>query len=334
MRRPTSSRARHRVTEAAGQAAAQLKRLLALVPRIANGEEHSLAAIAAMLGVDTKTVVHDLMSVGERYDVPGGFVEGLQVFIDAERALVRTNHFLRPMRLTTAELHALDLGLAMLRGERAPSEWAAIDRARERIREVAARLPGESPAESFYAAAAEMADGAHLATVRRALLARRKLRIAYRRASSAAARERVVWPYRLILAGPVWYLVARCERSKGIRVFRVDRIEQADPLDETFAAPDLTALDAQLTRGPVFVSQAPVTLRVRFSPRIARWIEEHEQGTIEPDGSYVVEYRLADIDWAVRHVLQYGPEAAIVDPPEARQAIRARLATMLETCGV
>ncbi len=57
---------------AAGEASAQLKRLLALVPVIADGEDHSIEEIAAMLDVDAKTVVRDLTSVGERYDTPGG----------------------------------------------------------------------------------------------------------------------------------------------------------------------------------------------------------------------------------------------------------------------
>ena len=148
---------------------------------------------------------------------------------------------------------------------------------------------------------------------------RQKIRISYRRGSAAESNARVICPYRLILAGPVWYLVAYCERSSGIRVFRVDRIESAKLLAEKCPPPDLGAIDAQLERGPVFVSDAPVRLRVRFSAKIARWIEERERGTKEADGSFVVEYPMADLDWGVRHVLGYGREAEILSPPEARR---------------
>ena len=150
---------------AATDAAAQLKRLLAIVPRIADGEEHSIASIAEMLGVSAETVANDLVSVGERYDTPGGFIEGLQVFIEAQKVSVRTGHFLRPMRLTVAELHALDLGLAMIRAERPAEEWATIEKARERIRSVAAKLPKDSTLEAPYAAAATQANP-HLPAVR------------------------------------------------------------------------------------------------------------------------------------------------------------------------
>jgi proteasome accessory factor C len=315
----------------ATDASAQLKRLLAIVPRIADGEEHSIASIAAMLGVTPATVANDLVSVGERYDTPGGFVEGLQVFIQAQKVSLRTSHFLRPMRLTVAELHALDLGLAMIRAERPAEEWAAIEKVRERIRAVAAKLPGDAPPEGPYAVAGGAPPNAQLAAVRDALAKRRKLRIAYRRGDATAATTRVVCPYRLILAGPGWYLVAYCEHSKSVRVFRVDRIDDSKVLSEKYVAPAPAELAVQLGNGPVFASaDAPVTLRVRYSPRVARWIEEREQGSVEADGSYVVDYPLADVDWALRHVLQYGAEAEIVEPAETRRAIRERLESMLE----
>ena len=46
------------------------------------------------------------------------------------------------------------------------------------------------------------------------------------------------------------------------------------------------------------------------------------------DGSLVMEHPLADPDWAVRHVLQYGPDATVLDPPEIREAICRRLEAM------
>jgi predicted DNA-binding transcriptional regulator YafY len=58
---------------------------------------------------------------------------------------------------------------------------------------------------------------------------------------------------------------------------------------------------------------------------VARWIAERETGVARDDGSLEVEYPLADTDWAVRHVLQYGPEAEVVSPQTVRDEIRRRL---------
>ena len=70
-------------------------------------------------------------------------------------------------------------------------------------------------------------------------------------------------------------------------------------------------------------------MRVRYGPRIARWIAEREGTPIEADGSTVVEHEAITEDWAVRHVLRYGPDAEILEPAALRAAVARRLADML-----
>ena len=70
------------------------------------------------------------------------------------------------------------------------------------------------------------------------------------------------------------------------------------------------------------------TLKVRYSPRIARWIAEREGKPLAEDGSLTLEHPLADTDWAVRHVLQYGPDATVLEPAEVREAVVQRLEEM------
>jgi predicted DNA-binding transcriptional regulator YafY len=91
-------------------ATAQLRRILLLIPRLADGEPHSLEEVSRLAGVERAVVLRDIESISERFEVPGGFVEGLQIFIEADDVSVVPNHFLRPMRLTRSELLALELG--------------------------------------------------------------------------------------------------------------------------------------------------------------------------------------------------------------------------------
>ena len=77
-----------------------------------------------------------------------------------------------------------------------------------------------------------------------------------------------------------------------------------------------------------FVSPSAERLVVRYSPRIARWIAEREEGELEADGSFVVSHPLADDAWAVRHVLQYGPEAEVLEPARVREKLVATLREM------
>jgi predicted DNA-binding transcriptional regulator YafY len=122
--------------------------------------------------------------------------------------------------------------------------------------------------------------------------------------------------------------VAHCERSKGLRVFRLDRMRSARATAERFALPAGFSLDAIIRQGRVFSGGARETLVVRYSPRVARWIAEREGKTLDDDGSVTIEHPLADDRWAVRHVLQYGPDAVVLAPERVRTEIRRRLAAL------
>src|SRR5918994_663704 len=133
-------------------AAEQLRRILHIIPTLSDGESHPIDEIARKAGVDRSTVLKDIESISERFEVPGGFVEGLQIYIEADSISVVPNHFLRPMRLTKGELCALELGLAMLRVERPPEEHRAIDSARQRFQALLAKLPDDEIASDLRTA--------------------------------------------------------------------------------------------------------------------------------------------------------------------------------------
>ena len=308
----------------------QLRRILLLIPRLADGEPHSLETVSRLAGVDRSVVLKDIESISERFEVPGGFVEGLQIFIEADDVSVIPNHFLRPMRLTRGELLALELGLAMLRGERPPEEHRAIDGATARLRKAIAKLPDGEIADDFRAASlSPVGDLEHLRRLREAFRARRKVRLTYRKADEIEPSSRVICPYGIVFANGMWYAVAHCESSEGIRIFRLDRVEQVEPLEERYDSPRGFSLDAIVTDGKAFQSADAGTLRVRYSPRIARWIAEREGKQVAADGSLVMDHPLADLDWAVRHVLQYGPDAEVLEPEKVRAAILARLERLI-----
>jgi proteasome accessory factor C len=310
-------------------AAEQLRRVLHLIPHLADGEPHSLESVARRAGMDRAEVLRDIQSISERFEVPGGFVEGLQIYIDADNISVIPSHFLRPMRLTRSELLALELGLTMLRGERPPEEHRAIDRALARLGEVVAKLPEDERADDFRAASLSSAgDLEHLRSLRDAFRQRRKVRLSYRKADEDVPSHRVICPYGIVFASGMWYAVAHCESSDGIRIFRLDRVEQVETLDARFESPRGFSVDTVIKEGKVFQAPEPGTLRLRYSPRIARWIAEREGKSLADDGSLTMDHPLADRDWAVRHVLQYGPEVTVLEPAEVRNAVVRRLEAM------
>ena len=118
------------------------------------------------------------------------------------------------------------------------------------------------------------------------------------------------------------------ESSEGIRIFRLDRVEEVESLDARFESPRGFSLDTVIGDGKAFQSGSSATLKVRYSPRIARWIAEREGKPLAEDGSLTLEHPLADPGWAVRHVLQYGPDVTVLEPVEVRDAVVRRLEEM------
>lgn len=307
-------------------AAAQLRRLLALVPHLSDGKEHAIADVAARLGINGDEVVRDLHALSERFGDPPGWIEKVQVFVRAEHvALEATTHFKRPMRLTKREAMALSLGLALLRAE--GGDERAIEKTRQRLSALTSGTAG-GPDERA-ASVGHARDVQHVPALREALRNRRRVVIHYQKGSSKRIEKRPVCPFSFAVERGMWYLVAHCDKSNAVRIFRLDRIHAIELTRESFERPSGVQVDALLKDKTAFVGQAAEVLRVRYSARIARWIKEREKGTAVKDGSFIVEYPLADMDWAVRHVLQYGPEAEVLEPASARTAVVAALKAAL-----
>lgn len=311
-------------------AAAQFRRILLVMPQIADGEEHGLDDVAARIGTDVATLKEDLHSLVARFDLPAGFVEGVRIYIGADSVSSHSNHLRRPMRLTVNELCALELGLAVLRGQRPPDEHAVLDRARKRLQEIIARLPDDPAPNALYnVSIGEYGGMSHMATVRAGLRTRTKLTIGYRKSGAQLTEDRVVCPYALVAASGMLYLIAHCDRSASIRVFRLDRVQTADATSIPFALPQDFSVDDVLREGRVFQGEESEVMVVRYSSRIARWIAEREGRVPAADGTLVLEHPLADRDWGMRHVLQYAADAEVLSPPALRERLREQLTELL-----
>jgi proteasome accessory factor C len=307
----------------------QLRRILNLIPAIADGEPHRISELIWDTGISQEMLLDDLQSLTERFEVPGGFVEGLQIFVDTTTISMVPNHFLRPMRLTRAELCALELGLVILESERPREERTAISFARTQLQSVIAKLPEEDIATDLrYASLAVTGDLEHLRRLREAFRQRKRVRIRYRKAAEEKPTTRIICPYGIVFSSGMWYAVAHCDKADEVRIFRLDRIESVEQLEVKFQAPKEDVIESLIKEGKAFQATDPRTLRVRYSPRVARWIAEREGKPLDEDGSLTMEHPLADVDWAVRHLLQYGPEVDVLEPNEVRAALVQRLHQM------
>ena len=151
--------------------------------------------------------------------------------------------------------------------------------------------------------------------------------IRIRVAKTAGSAPREAGTEMRVWADGAWYTVGHCTVSDGLRVFRVDRILEAAPTDGTFQVPDSFDDSPFLEGARVYHADEEREVRVRYSPRIARWIREraeYREAPVEDDGEggVVLTHHVADPGWVVSHALQYGPDADILDPPEVRAMVR------------
>jgi proteasome accessory factor C len=310
-------------------AADRLRRLLAVIPLFAEQEDFTHAELERRTGVPASHLLEDLRAVTERWDAPGAFVEDLRVEFERGCVAVHSSHFQRPMRLTIPELCALELGLALLAAAAAPDERRPIDSARVKLRKAIVAMPLEPRADSWHVPNDSDA-GPVVAALHRATKSTKKVRITYQSSRASEPTRRVIHPYALLPSHGTWFVIAHSESNDAIRFFRADRISAIEPLGDSFARPDTLRVLDVIRKGKPLHTMASEALVVRYSPRVARWIAERERMQLDADGTVTVHHPLADDTWAVRHVLQYGPEAEVLSPPRLRQRVRETLQTMLD----
>lgn len=306
----------------------RLRRLLAVIPLFADGEDFTHEELERRSGVPASQLLDDLRAVTERWDTPGAFVEDLRVEFERGRVSVHSSLFKRPMRLTIPELCALELGLAILAAATPPDERAAVESARAKLRKAIVAMP-VSPRDDSWHVPNDTQAGPTVAGLGRASKARHKVRITYQSSRASEATSRVIHPYAVLPSHGTWFVIAHCEQSNAIRFFRADRISALELLGERFARPESLPVLDLVQKGKPLHATGSETLVIRYSPRISRWIAEREGLKLDADGSVTVHHALADDSWAVRHVLQYGAEAEVLSPPRVRQRVKETLQRIL-----
>ncbi|CAN5205980.1 hypothetical protein BH18GEM1_BH18GEM1_18430 [soil metagenome] len=264
----------------------------------------------------------------------------VDILIEGDRVTVwTTGEFRRPVKLSPLEALALALGLRILTDDMRAKSGAAR---REELRALASRLdrglaatPAEELAARYSLDGGDPSGDGLLALLRDAAAARRPCRLLYLKPAGAFPEERLVHPYALVFGSGRWYLLGWSEEPRDVRAFRVDRIAEARIAEGRFEVPAGFDPEEYVTGSTVYRANDEFEVAVRYSPKIARWILERAgaageaDGTaVQPDGSVVVRHRVADPSWVLRHVLAYGPDAEVLDPPEIRALVAERLAAL------
>jgi predicted DNA-binding transcriptional regulator YafY len=229
-----------------------------------------------------------------------------------------SDNFARPARLLPVEAKALVAAIDLI-GHHLPE--GALTSARDKI---VAALGADPMEQGLQIAAAGGDDSVVARVVSEAIVARRLLRLEYYKANEDEFSERTVEPYALINGREGWYVACFDPAKDDVRHFRLDRIKTAEVLKRTFKPRPEVDPAADVEGWPrTGEVEASRTARVWISPERARWVREERPVVAElADGAIIVEFPFKGIDWLVREILKEAGDAAVVEPVEAREAVR------------
>ncbi|ORV12594.1 helix-turn-helix transcriptional regulator [Mycobacterium celatum] len=306
----------------------RLVRLLNMVPYFQANPRITRAEAAADLGVSLEQLDEDLKQLWV-CGLPG-YYPGDLIDFDFSGDTIEVTFSAgvdKPLRLSSPEATVLLVALRALADipgvvdpEAARSAIAKIETAAG----VAARGSGAvdepAPAESEAAAA-----------VRTAVRTKRALTIDYYAASHDTLSTRVVDPIRVVLVGDHSYLEAWSREAEGVRLFRFDRIVDAQVLDEP-SAPPQPALAAPPDTSLFDADPSLPSATLRLAPSASWMFDYYPMRLLRelPDGYCEAAMTYASDDWMTRLVLGLGPAVRVLAPEALAQRVRDAAAAALE----
>lgn len=292
----------------------RFRRLLLLVPFVLAREGVPVAELCRRFGITRAQLMADLnllLVCGLPGYGPGDLIDA---YVDGDEVSIRTaDPFHRPLRLTPTE------GLLLYAGAQALAAAGVADDALGRAIE---RLRTALGPNVLDAVSVGFEESAGLETIRQAIQHGRRIRIVYQARSTEQTTDRSVDPWAVFLASGRWYLAGWCHNVADERVFRVDRMQSVEILDDPARIPG----DVDLTRygTPSFEGEGVQEVVLEVAPE-ARWVAGHYPiASKEEIGQGWTRIRLqaGGTAWLERLVLSLGARARVAGPPDLAARVR------------
>ena len=305
----------------------QVARLLALVPYLQTQGEVPLSRVAADFGVSPAQVRKDLgvlwmcglpgLTPDRMIDVD---MEALDDDPDGVVHIDNAEFLARPVRLGSSEASALIVALRTLRESGRGASHEVVDRTLAKLEEAVAS--GAAPA-AVEVRLGDRTPSEHAEALRRGIAEDRQVRLTYYVPTRDESTLRTVDPVAVVSRDGHDYLDAWCHLARARRLFRLDRVEAVQVLEERRVEPDLAPRD--LSEG-LFEPGPDAVSAVLHLDRPARWVADyHPVDRVEElgDGRLEVHLRSDDLRWLVRLVLRLAPDVRVVEPESLRADVVA-----------
>jgi predicted DNA-binding transcriptional regulator YafY len=255
---------------------------------------------------------------------------GLPITTDHGRVRLLTDKELPPLgfsALQIASLHLARLQLAPLAGAGFVRELDVL---------LAKLKPLDAQAAFRFATSGKPVAPPHvLKTIERAQRYRRRAAIEYRAATRGGTPTRVhIEPLLFNVTDGEPYVFAYCVERKAERTYKLARITSAELTDDAATYKPLGVPAEAFAHAVKAWSGDPQLVRIRLDADVAWRAREYplpgQMTTMNPDGSVVVEARVAGLVEARRWVLAWGGAAEALEPADLREATRGELAQALQ----
>jgi proteasome accessory factor C len=305
----------------------RLPRLLALVPYLQARPGVAIGDAAADFAITEDQLRRDLQLLwmcGLPGHGPGDLIDlsfegdSVSVIFDAGIS--------RPLRLTAEEALALVVALRTLMETPGLTDRDAVERA---LAKVEAAAGGSVDAAGTVSVALDHVDRL-LPVLERAVDEQRALGLRYYTATRDETTDRIVDPMRLFTMDGRTYLEAWCRRAEGMRVFRLDRIEDAQLLDEP-ARPPAEAQLRDLSEGVYTPAPEHLVVVLRIAPAY-RWVADYypvAEDVALADGQRQISVRVADPAWVRALVLGSAGQVAVLSPEWLAEEVAAEAAAAI-----
>ncbi len=291
-----------------------------------NPRGYKASELAQLCGVDPRTINRDLQDLqDEPFRLP------LVAEPDWRWRLMKGHRFtLPPIHFSLQEAAALYVAARMLD--------SVSDEPNPFVARALAALADALPAEVGHVIHEMVADrlGEERSPFARAFevvtlgwATGRKVRMRYRSLRSEEIYETVLEPYLVVPSWPghAIYAIGYASHAGEVRTFKMERISDAQLLDETFKVPE--GFDgAALMKSAWGIMWGEETREVvlRFSPAVARRVKEsrwHETQKVEDcdDGGCIVRFRVAHPGEMKSWILGWGPDCEVLAPESLRESI-------------
>jgi predicted DNA-binding transcriptional regulator YafY len=163
--------------------------------------------------------------------------------------------------------------------------------------------------------------------VAKATLERRQLRMVHLNRRTAQSVARTVSPQQLVHYRDNWYVDAWCHLRNELRSFAVDAIAQCKMLDKEAIEVDAEQMDTLKAGYGIFGGAVQGRAQLLFNAERARWVQHEEwhpeqTGTLNADGSYLLEVPYSDARELVGDILRYGADVRVLGPEGLVDAVR------------